>query len=71
MIYVYGCKEHKDVRVQVSHSMMSKVIVFCPVCKCNRHMHRIPQRTRFYINPGEVLLDRLDTQYREYRARKR
>jgi hypothetical protein len=66
--YVYGCKNHPAQRLEVIHSIQDVVNMPCP--ECQTPMHRIPQRVRFYHNPLNILYDKLDTQYRAYRARK-
>ena len=65
--YVYGCKNKH--RQEIAHSFFDRVVVFCGVC--HERSKRIPQIPRFYINPQDVLLDRLDKEYRQMRGRER
>lgn len=68
MTYVYACDNKDHPRWIVKHSMLSQPFVFCAMC--NNQMHRVPQPFRFYQHPGILLMDKLDAQYRAYRARK-
>lgn len=65
-VYVYQCEEKHE--TEVAHGFTDKVLVFCP--ECHKPMHRVPQAFRWYFNPQDVLLDKLDKKYREYRSRK-
>ena len=66
--YVYGCrdKEHKE-RVTVAHARFEDP--FVPCSECGQAMHRVPQKFRWYHNPGEVLLDHMDNKYRDWRVK--
>lgn len=68
MRYVYTCSTHTAHREEVIHSMQASPVVPCPLC--GEQMHRVPQAVRWYLNPGDVLLNQLDDGYRKYRARK-
>lgn len=67
--YVYGCskdKQHK--RKTVQHSMKDNPRVLCD--ECDAEMLRIPQGFKFYMNPGDVLLNKLEDKYRAWRGKK-
>jgi hypothetical protein len=66
--YVYTCKKHPKVRKEVTHGMNENPIVLCPECRCG--MHRKPQSFRFYMNPYNVLLDKLDDGFNDFKRRK-
>ena len=69
--YVYGCsdsiKEHP--RIEITHGMHENPVLCCEVCGAK--MQRIPQSVRFYMNPGEILTEWMDENYKRYRARKK
>lgn len=67
--YVYGCQDKQHPRVEVRHGREEVILTLCPTC--GKAMHRIPQAARFYINPVEILYDKMDKKFREYKARKR
>jgi len=60
--YVYGCENgHKK---EVVHPLTDDPEM---ICYCGLPMRRIPQPFRFYMNPGEVLLDYVDEGYSRYK----
>lgn len=69
MKYVYGCPTSKDhPREEVRHGMNEAPRLLCLVCKAE--MRRIPQAFTWGHRPFDVLLDRLETNYRNNRKRR-
>ena len=69
--YVYGCSAHisDHPRLEITHGMHENPVLCCSVC--GAEMRRIPQSTRFYMNPEQIIVDYLDENYKRYRARKK
>lgn len=67
-MYVYRCAICLTER-DVVHGFHDDPEVVC--VGCGGVMRRRPQAVRFYHNPNDVLYDKLDQRYREYRARRR
>lgn len=55
--YVYGCKDKDHSTVEMIHGMFDVIDMRCTTC--GQAMHRVPQRTRFYTNPADVLFNKL------------
>ncbi len=69
MKYVYGCPIDKDhPRQEVRHGMNETPRLLCETCKAE--MRRVPQTFTWGHRPFDVLLDRLETKYRENRYRR-
>ena len=69
-MYVYGCNKDKThQRVETAHGVNEIVEMWCP--DCGAQMHRIPQAFSYYLNPAMVLYDKLDDQYRQWRAKRK
>jgi hypothetical protein len=67
--YVYGCSQDPaHPRREVVHAMREDPEVRCSVC--DAVMHRIPQPFKFYNNPADTLMNKLDQGYRNYRIKK-
>lgn len=67
--YIYGCtKDKKHKRKTVQHNMNDNPRVLCD--ECGAEMRRIPQGFKFYMNPGDTLLNSLDDKYRAWRGKK-
>lgn len=64
-VYVYSCPENH--RWIVVHELTARVDVVCG--DCYQLMHRVPQAFRMARNPGQVLLDHMDEQYRLAKGR--
>ena len=61
--YVYGCENGHE--KEVVHPMNDDIRILC--FECGLLMRRIPQPFRFYMNPGEVLLDYMDEGFSRYK----
>ena len=68
MKYVYACEDARHPRSEIAHSIEEEPQIVCGVC--GAEMHRVPQSFRWYRNPGQVLLEKLDDGYRNMRARR-
>ena len=64
--YVYRCPEGHEQEEQ--HGMRDDPVIVCNVC--GKQMRRKPQAFRFYFNPTDVLLDKMDGEYRKWRGKK-
>lgn len=63
--YVYRCDN--DHRIEVEHGMLTFIEVYC--WECNKKMSRVPQPFRFGFAAIDVLYDKMDREWREWRAR--
>jgi hypothetical protein len=68
--YLYGCdKDKSHTRVVIYHGRNEVVNTFCP--DCGSPMHRIPQMFSYYIDPRNVIRDKLYGEFRERQRRKK
>ncbi len=69
--YVYGCSKNiqDHPRIEIAHGMHENPVLCCEICGAS--MRRIPQSVRVYFNPGEILTEWMDENYKRYRARKK
>lgn len=61
--YVYRCPE--DHRKEITHGIKEDPVITCEIC--GAIMRRVPQVFRIAFNPGEILADWMDENYRQYR----
>lgn len=66
--YVYGCPQHKQVRIEIVHGMDDPCEFECPTC--GEELVRIPQRFRWGFASGDILLDKLDQGYQNYKRKR-
>lgn len=66
--YVYGCKDPKHPKLEITLSFDDNPEVACPVC--GQKMNRVPQKFRFGFNPFDIATDWMDDNYRRWRTGK-
>lgn len=68
--YIYGCDKDKDhPRVSIYHGRDEVVHMWCP--ECGAGMHRIPQTFSYYIDPRNVIRDKLLGEFQKRRRRQK